>query len=311
MRKLLSMVLCLSMIISIFACVSVSANTETETETETETKTFELVAQGGEKTNYSMDGGFGELYASAKNQYVYYKFKIPKGAELTSADLTIHIADIRSKPTQNYTVDPYVVTDTEFWQDENTTLPEEVPTTDQMTKMSDAINMNTYLEGSQTVKELDISENEALKNTINTLVASGKEYVVIVITGSVAGTNANRVFLVNYFYTNYSGEKASLTATGTFEEVVDDFSDAVVGYDKETGAYTVETATTSGSAMLIVASFDKTGMVDAKVTTINANTAVNGTISGNMEVLEAGTSVKAFLWNPTTLAPIIDVIPIP
>lgn len=63
--------------------------------------------------------------------------------------------------------------------------------------------------------------------------------------------------------------------------------------------------------IVILASFDTTGMVDAKVTTINAEDAESGVISETIGALEEGTTVKAFLWNPTTLAPIIDVIPIP
>ena len=97
-----------------------------------------------------------------------------------------------------------------------------------------------------------------------------------------------------------------ITMSGTIvEPAVTDFSDAVITW--ENGEYTVTTATASGTAMLIAASFNGTEMVDAKVATIDAATAENGVITGNITDLKAGTSVKVFLWNPTTLAPAIGV----
>ena len=57
--------------------------------------------------------------------------------------------------------------------------------------------------------------------------------------------------------------------------------------------------------MLIVASFNGTTMVDAEVATIDATTAVDGAITETITGLTAGTSIKVFLWNPTTLVPAI------
>ncbi|MBQ8808366.1 MAG: hypothetical protein IJZ81_03580, partial [Clostridia bacterium] len=97
--------------------------------------------------------------------------------------------------------------------------------------------------------------------------------------------------------------KLAIEGTVVEAPAVTDFSDAVITWNN--GAYTVTTATASGTAMLIAASFNGTTMVDAKVATVDAATATDGVISGTISDLEAGTSVKVFLWNPTTLAPAI------
>lgn len=107
------------------------------------------------------------------------------------------------------------------------------------------------------------------------------------------------------FHASSSGSRYGywyLTAEGTFNN---DFSESVITWDGTTGAYTVETATTSGTAMLIAASFNGTTMVDAKVATINAEEAVKSVISGTIEDLQEGEEVKIFLWDKTTLAPAI------
>lgn len=97
-----------------------------------------------------------------------------------------------------------------------------------------------------------------------------------------------------------------LTISGTIvEPAVTDFSDSVITWND--GAYTVKTATASGTAMLIAASFNGTTMVDAKVATIDAADAVDGVISGTISDLAAGDSVKIFLWAENTLVPAIGV----
>lgn len=97
------------------------------------------------------------------------------------------------------------------------------------------------------------------------------------------------------------------TVTGT-KVAVTDFSDATITWTAATGAYTVTTATVSGTAMLVIASFNGTTMVDAKVATIDATTANAGVISGTIADLEAGTSYKAFLWAENTLVPAINAV---
>ena len=110
--------------------------------------------------------------------------------------------------------------------------------------------------------------------------------------------------------TNINYDQAAywnMTVTGTKVETpaVTDFSDAEITWNN--GAYTVKTATASGTAMLVAASFNGTTMVDAKVVTIDATTAQDGVISGTISDLEAGTSVKVFLWANNTLVPAIGV----
>lgn len=98
-----------------------------------------------------------------------------------------------------------------------------------------------------------------------------------------------------------------LTITGTRATntpAVTDFSDAEITWDN--GTCTVTTATTEGTAKLIVASFTGTTMNDAKVVDINAADAVEGVITAPVGDLEAGT-VKIFLLDSTTLAPVIGV----
>ena len=107
-----------------------------------------------------------------------------------------------------------------------------------------------------------------------------------------------RVEDTSYFITTVTGTKVETPA-------VTDFSDAVITW--ENGAYTVKTATASGTAMLVAASFNGTTMVDAKVVTIDATTAQDGVIRGTISDLEAGTSVKVFLWANNTLVPAIGV----
>ena len=102
----------------------------------------------------------------------------------------------------------------------------------------------------------------------------------------------------SYWYFKVTGIKGEAI-------VVNDFSDAEITWID--GAYTVTTTTTSGTAMLIAASFNGTEMVDAKVATIDATKAADGVISGTIAGLKAGSKVRIFLWNSTTLAPAIGV----
>ena len=99
---------------------------------------------------------------------------------------------------------------------------------------------------------------------------------------------------------------SKLVFSGTQETPsVDDFSDADITF--ENGTYNVTTTTTAGEAYLIIASFNGTDMVDAKVAIIDASTAVDGVISGNIDAPAAGETVKAFLFDKTTLTPAISV----
>ena len=67
------------------------------------------------------------------------------------------------------------------------------------------------------LQELVISENEDLKNTINTLAAQGKDYIIIAAKGHGGGTSSNNVYFPSYFEERPEGVEASLSATGTFE----------------------------------------------------------------------------------------------
>ena len=107
------------------------------------------------------------------------------------------------------------------------------------------------------------------------------------------------------FNTNNGDKKEywNLTVKGTKKDVP--FSDSVITWND--GAYTVTTASTEGKAMLVFASFNGNNMVDAKIVMLDASTAVEGVISGVVDGLSDGETVKAFLWDNTSPEPVTGV----
>ncbi|MBQ8391668.1 MAG: hypothetical protein IJX50_03880 [Clostridia bacterium] len=304
MKKLISLILTLALMSTVFGTVAMAEETFSKTVAAAATDNPMEVLWVSQNTTTGVQTITSKTWSSDSNpvinsnNWVLWKINVGKNLVFNTMKFTTRIQLTGSSNTYVY-VAPLSYIDYEAAataKANGTTL----------TTLVKPVNGGTNVAPRAEIKRSGSGESNATV-TLNAALFNNSEYyhdgyVYLALTAADGTDTTPQLSLKADKMSNW---KLAITGTVVEAPAVDDFSDAEITLDND-GNYTVTTTTTTGTAMLIAASFNGTTMVDAKVATINAANAVEGVISGTIEGLADGT-VKLFLWDSTTLAPAINV----